>query len=641
MLSKKLHTKNIKKMNLIRQKFLYLIVLPFTLICCTSNIDDIENKVAIRTIHLSIAPVTGKIDKTPSPSPTRSYSTEYLFSEKNAFPHFDMKNGATVEGMCVLKNENKNIPPQVITTTWTMSCGELKTKKIDVNINVPKSEHIGKWSILYTLGKWKYDKITHSMLFNGGVSLQPITKENNNRLWMNIPYLSLWTDVRQDDKVTNIKFIPQGSIVRMQMRNTTKHTLKIKTIRMEGVDPTSEAKPFTTCGYVNVMDNKANMVYIKDPMTTTYTLPNEITLEDRGKSNWYAIWVMPMGKDKIFSTDVYVYPENYTKTQNVAWWLYNTPLFGMSNSVGIESGKSYTLKMKLKQNVSTMLDNWMQGIEDTRKICKMSIPGTHDTAADTGNDWVKTQDWNLKDQLKNGIRFLDIRLFLDNGVLKLCHSNWVFSTTFTKDVLYVVRDFLKAHPSETVLFTIKKDNGSGAGFADAVNNAINNDKTLKPYLVGTFKPGWTMGDVRGKMVPISREGWYTTCCGYIPHWYDNRSFNSYINGSDGWSSAEMFVEDTYKTSGGTKRDCVMKNVEMANKAYSTDNNSWYITFCSYTGPLGIDHPWRITDYINKYLEDRLTKHYNTCGIVLYNFCNYYESSFTKRIISLNKITLQK
>ena len=57
----------------------------------------------------------------------------------------------------------------------------------------------------------------------------------------------------------------------------------------------------------------------------------------------------------------------------------------------------------------------MSNLPDDLILSDMSIPGTHDTMTSHSLKCVmtpgcNTQNWQLEDQLKNGIRFLDIRL---------------------------------------------------------------------------------------------------------------------------------------------------------------------------------------------------------------------------------------
>lgn len=639
-----------------RLTFIYLLVL--IVIChalltsCSAINEDSKNaeqpntSTTAQTVCLHIQATSAIVENAVN---VRSTLTAYKFEGKSMFPTLNMQDGEMIEGWCVIKNENANIPIVRVGTTWTWRKGKLWCKEINANVMIPANEPIKKWYVLHAFGEGIYNKVENTWTFDGGTLLTKIESNHKPMQW-NIPYLSAWQEAKikhNELHLTSVSFKPQGAFVRLRMKNNLQHTLHIKHIRMYGCDPNTAPKPFTTKGNINLNNTKNNLTYIDDDRQTVYSLPQELVLKPGKLSPWYGIWVMPMGKEHSYATDVFIEPQDIqTRSDSTPWWIYHTPLYGMSNAMGITNGKSYTLLMNLKKNVDTKLNNWMQDISNQQLICKMSIPGTHDTAADNPSgiqkDWVKTQDWNLKQQLENGIRFLDIRLVLKNGKLNLCHGSYTFTTEFAKDVLHVVRDFLKAHPSETVMMTIKKDDGGWQGFSEAVNNAINNDITLKPYIANEFNPSWTLGDVRGKMIPISREGWYTTCCGFIPSWPDNRPFESKIASPNGYQTAKMYVEDQYKAWENEKKDRVLTNITKANKAYNDKENAWFITFCSYTGPNGISHPWRITDGINRYIEGIITKPntgWNTCGIVLYNFCNYYESAFTKAIIKLNGVKL--
>ena len=76
------------------------------------------------------------------------------------------------------------------------------------------------------------------------------------------------------------------------------------------------------------------------------------------------------------------------------------------------------------------------------------------------------QDTDIKTQLENGYRYLDMRLVLKNDNLILKHniakcrkSKSFFSTPLTlDDVLNDIYTFLDQNPSETVIFCVKKEN---------------------------------------------------------------------------------------------------------------------------------------------------------------------------------------
>ena len=352
---------------------------------------------------------------------------------------------------------------------------------------------------------------------------------------------------------------------------------------------------------------------------------------------------MPIGKNKGYSTDIYAVTDAETDKQKLPWWVYNTPIDGKSNSQGPTAGKSYTFSFRLRKLIDTGLNNWMQDLEGNRVVAKMSIPGTHDTAANTGNKWVKTQDLDIKTQLEKGIRFFDIRLVHDNGTLKLCHSSYVFNTTFVKDVLQTTVNFLKEHPSETVIMTVKRDHDydkdGGLKYYTALTKALNDDKSISSYMVGDFQPDFKMKDLRGKMLIISREGWYPTKSGRVNRWPDNQSFSSNII-SNNDKQDTLTVEDHYKAHAGDKENYVKQNILKADAAFSqtNENPKWFITFLSYTGPWGISWPSTTTGYVDPKIKDFLegSNKLKSSGVLLFNFAGWYDNGLTKAVIKLNK-----
>ena len=53
---------------------------------------------------------------------------------------------------------------------------------------------------------------------------------------------------------------------------------------------------------------------------------------------------------------------------------------------------------------------WMRILHDTLPICKISIPGSHDSGSIKGGHMLKTQATDIPAQLRQGIRAFDIRL---------------------------------------------------------------------------------------------------------------------------------------------------------------------------------------------------------------------------------------
>ncbi|MFC3995712.1 phosphatidylinositol-specific phospholipase C [Nocardiopsis sediminis] len=155
--------------------------------------------------------------------------------------------------------------------------------------------------------------------------------------------------------------------------------------------------------------------------------------------------------------------------------------------------------------------DWMAGISDDTSLAALSIPGTHDTMARDVTALAETQESPLPEQLDAGVRALDIRTRHFQDAFTIHHGSVYLNANFT-DVLRQTTDFLRAHPTETVLMRIKPEH-------TAEQNTRTYEETLDWYL--TENPDtaglardhiWTppsgeyatripdLGEVRGRIV---------------------------------------------------------------------------------------------------------------------------------------------
>lgn len=222
--------------------------------------------------------------------------------------------------------------------------------------------------------------------------------------------------------------------------------------------------------------------------------------------------------------------------------------------------------------------NWMSGIADNRYIYEINLPGTHDSATayckNSTNNFVrifgfpvfdvekyaKTQTLTLSEQLNAGVRYFDLRFSAGNGKLLLCHGNnkkaapvniavkileffnpklalsavagYPFFTLDTEFYAYEdeecttlltcdsalkqVKDFLEENPSETVILTVKKENGDSQEYIKLLKEQIEmlktqiNPSTREPYLYtengnGVYTKMPTISEVRGKIVLMTPD----------------------------------------------------------------------------------------------------------------------------------------
>ena len=605
---------------------------------------DVEDKLVANNqeIHLQIDPADASFENDSS---GQAKSLTYRFEGDNVFPRIHLKEGDEVRGYCFVRNTNSNIPITKTTVSWRRSETGLKSGPVTVNLSVPQGQTPGAWQICCCVGNGSYNEADGSITFRSEEKLKPIASGEEQSLLL--PYLSSWLTLEQKSdgrmQAPKVRLHPQGAFVRLKITNETGQDISLNAVRLVGTDATINAAPFVWKGkcFFNNNGNEPTVhavLNMEKEIECPLTAP--LDLKAGQTSGWYGFWCMPGGAKAAYSSNIQIKASSRSVETQTPWWIYRTPLDGRSDSEGKTSGKSYRFSLRLRKLIDTKLNNWMQDIEDNRLVCKMSIPGTHDTGAYTGNAWVKTQDKDIRQQLNSGIRFFDIRLVHDNGVLKLCHGKHTFNTTFDRDVLKTTVEFLKEHPSETVIMTIKRDNdldNDGATkYRGALQKALEGDRTLTPYMVKSFRSDFTLGDLRGKMLIISRDGWIMTPSGNIPSWPDNASFTSSIASTDG-SRTTIHVEDHYKSRASDKVSYVAQNVRKAQAAFSEPQNDWFITFSSTAGPNGGAWPKNTTDYIDPHVNNILrgNENFRTSGILVFNFAGWWDDMLTHSVIRLN------
>ena len=558
-----------------------------------------------------------------------------------------------MSGHCFVRNTNPHIPVRSVPVTWSVIEGHLRSSRFSIDMTYPSGTQVGNWQICFFMGKGHLRTTTQKITFSAERVLRPISADQEYQ-W-ELPYLSPWTSLTQQPDgqwhAAKASLRPQGAFLRIQLENNSGHQLQIKGIRIAGADPSVQGSPFVWEGEWHATDRQTGIATPLMPTTPEdfrCDLPTSVTLPAGKTSRWYGVWVMPVKATDVYSSNIYVVPTTAEEAARTPWWLYHTPLEGRSGSSGPASGRSYPFKLRFRQLIPTRLQNWMQEVEDNRLVCKMSIPGTHDTAADTGDKWTQTQKKSIKEQLNSGIRFFDIRLVHDKGVLKLCHNFVVFNKTLTEDVLRTTADFLRDHPSETVIMTLKRDhdydNDGAMKYKQALTRALEANPKLTAYMAGNFRGNFTMKDLRGKMLLISRERWFSTKSGYVYSWPDNTSFSTTIEAYEG-GGTPLHVEDHYKASASDKVSYVATNVRKANTAFSRPDNEWFITFSSYTGSWGISFPSKTTGYVDPHVRDFLSgsEHLRTCGILVFNFAGRFDyggktgNGLTRAVINLNGI----
>lgn len=277
---------------------------------------------------------------------------------------------------------------------------------------------------------------------------------------------------------------------------------------------------------------------------------------------------------------------------------------------------------KAYYNTSTTTENnesrWMANLDDKTKLTEMSIPGTHDTASLYGGDLAETQSMSIPEQLKAGIRFLDIRCRVINNALTIHHGRFYQHITFA-GVLQHVSNFLKVNPGETVLMRVKQEysSASNAEFISIYNNYVKNLRE-ENRMYEKPNPKATLGEVRGKIIIIEQV-----------HGLPGIYWNS-LKIQDDYSVPTLFhIPSKYRK--------VLSHID----ASGEDLNNLYLNFASGVGAFA--YPYSVAYRVNRVVYERisneLTKAAETgvkpikTGIIV---MDYPGDELIKNIIKLNQ-----
>ena len=174
------------------------------------------------------------------------------------------------------------------------------------------------------------------------------------------------------------------------------------------------------------------------------------------------------------------------------------------------------LKWYSKSLLDYSLTSWMKDIPDGTLLSNMTIPGTHDSCAESNIPFVRTQYLSIAKQMEAGIRFLDLRCRVhSDGQLYMYHGgipiNLPMYLKLNKVMNEIFTFFEKNNPpTETVLISINNDDVkstlSPAVFYNAVKKHI---EDTPPYANGeekwiTSRTTVTLGEARGKCVLLRR-----------------------------------------------------------------------------------------------------------------------------------------
>ena len=283
--------------------------------------------------------------------------------------------------------------------------------------------------------------------------------------------------------------------------------------------------------------------------------------------------------------------------------------------------EGYQDSIAIAYDLPAPITDWLSMVRDETKVCKLSIPGTHDTMTGMGfyqpllkyvfNQTAISQVSTLEEQMACGIRFFDIRPVVsidtlatdpaEKQILRLTHGISELDVTFEETIDQLQR-YLKQHPSEFFIAKLQADNG----WENQNNWTVLLHKVLsKPKYQGLFvdnwHPGITVGEMRGKILWLSRYDLRPMNAAFhFPIVYcdwpdEDPDINENLNPeaqrscamysmSDTTLKATLYKQDYYKTTTEqrlkNKQLTVINMMHSAREAAATEQDIWVVNHCS-------------------------------------------------------------
>lgn len=227
-------------------------------------------------------------------------------------------------------------------------------------------------------------------------------------------------------------------------------------------------------------------------------------------------------------------------------------------------------------------------LPDEKLVASVSMPGAHDAATYKGVMMClgmgRTQTANLAEQWESGVRAFDLRPAVRDTALHIYHSVLRTGVSMEK-ALNEICSLLDKYPSEFAVVLLRHESESENErekhlWPSAIGRVI---ETLGERAV-TFHPHITVGEVRGKILFLSRNAYQGTQKGaLVTGWShasqgtDRARIRSYANGEE----AQLQVQDFYAPTTDDKRqEKLLGARKMFSLSSAAAKGVWSINFLS-------------------------------------------------------------
>ena len=267
------------------------------------------------------------------------------------------------------------------------------------------------------------------------------------------------------------------------------------------------------------------------------------------------------------------------------------------------------------------ISDWVSMVKDDTKVCKLSIPGTHDTMTGMGfyQPVLKyifgitsiSQVSTLEEQMACGIRFFDMRPVVsidtlatdpnEKRILRMAHGISEIDVTL-EQTLDQLKSYLAYHQDEFFIVKLQADNGleNQSTWPVLLNKVLSKDK-YNGLFVQNWRPDITVGEVRGKVLLLSRydlrplNAAFNFPAAYC-EWPDEdpdvqeelqpeaQRNCTIVSLDDAAVKATLYVQDYFTADNekrmNNKKQTVIDMMNSAREATAGDDDIWIINHCS-------------------------------------------------------------
>lgn len=260
----------------------------------------------------------------------------------------------------------------------------------------------------------------------------------------------------------------------------------------------------------------------------------------------------------------------------------------------LADGSKYEIAQSTKRKITlpwievkNNSNNWITPLDDSIYVQQLSIPGTHDSAANETSlaDAGQTQSKTIDEQFKMGIRAYDLRTAYNSnqGRMWMYHG---YSNCYKSlnTVLTTLSNALKENKDEFIIIQFRHESessiipGGTEKDPDKWDEIYNELKNFDDQII-PWRNNLTVGDCRGKMIILTRHDYNNrTKAALVGSFPENSFGEANLNGS-----TKYYVQDYYKyrytnseDSNGKKKIQLIETLMKTTSKFCDKNSSDFI-----------------------------------------------------------------